>query len=74
MLVTGRSNLYRFTLSAFSHVYLVNLIPNTINFLFVQLNPMLFDSPDDRITFDRLRELVSYIAGTLSDPGLSKGR
>jgi|GEM_PF-4688777 len=68
MLVTGRYNLDRFTLSAFNHVYLMNLIPNTINFLFGRLNPMLLDSLDDRITFDRLRELVSYIAGTPSIP------
>jgi len=36
-------------------------------------NRTAFDSDNDRITFDRLWERVSYIAGALSDLGLRRG-
>jgi long-chain acyl-CoA synthetase len=36
-------------------------------------NRTAFDSVNDRITFDRLWERVSYIAGALFDLGLRRG-
>ena len=36
-------------------------------------NRTVFDSLNDRITFDRLWERISYITGALSDLGLKKG-